>query len=350
VKVRRARDLGYTAGHMPPPDERAAERRLLKLAGWFLAHGPATTEEVYAEFRAWYRGTPLAKEKLWTRDKRDLRRLGVPLRYAEDEGGTYALEPGCFYLPRITFLPAEAAVLTTAARAALGDADHPLRDDLEAALRKLLVGEAGLPPRAASLDLEPEPAAPAEVRRWLRVIADAVEERKLLHLRYWVPARDELTERDLEPYGYAWRRGEWLLVGKDHLRDAVRVFYLRRVRALALAKTKKKAPHFEVPEGFDVRDWSRQEPWEYFAHPPREATVRFTGSLAKIAPRLLPRARLATAPDNARLARVVVRNLDGLVRQCLAWGPEAAVVDPPEARERARTMLAAIAAPGEGAP
>jgi hypothetical protein len=78
--------------------------------------------------------------------------------------------------------------------------------------------------------------------------------------------------------------------------------------------------------------------------------VRFTGSLAKIAPRLLPRARLATAPDNARLARVVVRNLDGLVRQCLAWGPEAAVVDPPEARERARALLAAIAAPGEGAP
>src|SRR5690242_4342481 len=152
---------------MPKPDERAAERRLVKLAGWFLAHGPATTEEVYAEFGAWYQGTAQAKEKMWTRDKRDLQRLGIPLRYAEDEGGTYALEPGSFYLPPLAFAPAEAAVLTTAARAALADADHPLRDDLEAALRKLLVGAAGLPPRAASLDLEPEPAAPAELRRWL---------------------------------------------------------------------------------------------------------------------------------------------------------------------------------------
>ena len=45
---------------------------------------------------------------------------------------------------------------------------------------------------------------------------------------------------------------------------------------------------------------------------PREATVRFTGSLAKIAPRLVPGAKLATAPDNSRVARLVVRNLDGL--------------------------------------
>jgi predicted DNA-binding transcriptional regulator YafY len=164
-----------------------------------------------------------------------------------------------------------------------------------------------------------------------------------------VPARDELTERDVAPYGYAWRRGEWLLVGHDHLRDALRVFYLRRVRALRLAPTKKKPPHYEVPESFDVRDWSRQEPWDYLAHPPCEATVRFTGSLAKIAPKLLPRARLATAPDDARLARLVVQNLDGLVRQCLAWGPEAELVSPADARERARAMLAAIAAPTGGA-
>ena len=34
-----------------------------------------------------------------------------------------------------------------------------------------------------------------------------------------------------------------------------------------------------------------------------------------------------------------MRNLDGLVRQVLAWGEGAELVSPPEARARARAML-----------
>jgi proteasome accessory factor B len=329
--------------------EDAAERRLLKLAGWFLAHGPATRDEVFDAFPRAYGGTPEGREKMWTRDKKDLQRLGVPLRYSEDEGGTYHLEPNSFYLPRLSFTAAEAAVVSMAAQAALRDSDHPLRDDVAAALRKLAVGGAPLPPRAAVLESNGEPAVPAQVRKWLATIADAVEERKLLHLSYWVPARDEVTERDLSPYGYAWRRGEWILVGRCHLRNAVRVFYLRRIRALKLAR-KARTPQFDVPEGFDIQDWSRQEPWDFFAHPPREAAVRFTGSLAKIAPKLVPRAKLERAADGARLARLVVRDVEGLVRQCLAWGSEAELLQPPDARERVREILSTLSAGAGGTP
>lgn len=336
---------------MPQLDKRSAERRLLKLAAWFLAHGPATRAEVYAEFSNDYTGDAQTKEKKWTRDKRDLARLGVPLRFADDEGGKYRIEPGSFYLPRLSFTPAEAAVLSTAARAALADREHPLHEDLEGALRKLIVGAAGLPPRAADVERSREPVTPANRRRWLEAVANAIEDEKVLHISYWVPARDEVTERDLSPYGYACRRGEWLLVGYCHTRKAVRVFYLGRVRSLKLApKPKKGAEKLEYvkrPAGFDVHRWSRQEPWEYFGHEPVEALVRFRGSLAKIAPKLVPEAKLSTAPDNARIARFVVRNVYGLVRQCLAWGPEAEIVAPAEARERANEMLAAIAA-GEG--
>ena len=48
-------------------------------------------------------------------------------------------------------------------------------------------------------------------------------------------------------------------------------------------------------------------------------------------------------PDNARVARLVVRNLRGLVRQALAWGPEAEILDPLEARKMARDMLTELA-------
>jgi len=54
--------------------------------------------------------------------------------------------------------------------------------------------------------------------------------------------------------------------------------------------------------------------------------------------------QLTREPDNARVARLVVRNLDGLVRHALAWGPEAEVLEPPEARRTARDMLGGLAA------
>jgi predicted DNA-binding transcriptional regulator YafY len=344
---------------MAKPDSRTAERRLLKLAAWFLAHGPATRAQVYVEFSKDYTGDAQAREKKWTRDKRDLERLGVPLRYTDDEGGKYRLEPGSFYLPQLSFAPAEAAVLSTAARAALRDGDHPLHDDLEAALRKLVVGTSGLPPRAADVERVREGATPPAVRRWLEKIEDALEpeddvEKKVLRISYWVPSRDEVTERDVSPYGYAWRRGEWLLVGHCHVRKAIRVFYVRRIRSLKLAPKGKKdradqVSYVKPPADFDIRRWSRQEPWDYLAHDPLEAVVRFRGSLAKIAPKLVPGAKLSTAPENARIARLVVRDLNGLVRQCLAWGPEAEIVAPEAARERARTMLQAIGVVGGAA-
>jgi proteasome accessory factor B len=42
------------------------------------------------------------------------------------------------------------------------------------------------------------------------------------------------------------------------------------------------------------------------------------------------------------VALLAVRNLRGLVRQALAWGPDAEVIEPPEARAMAREILASV--------
>ena len=101
-------------------------------------------------------------------------------------------------------------------------------------------------------------------------------------------------------------------------------------------------PDYRIPDDFDVRRWSRQQVWEYLVHPPVAATIRFHGSLAPIARQLLPGARVATDADGARVARLEARNLRGLVRQVLAFGPEAELVEPAEGRALAREMLAAV--------
>ncbi|HZY03353.1 MAG TPA: WYL domain-containing protein [Anaeromyxobacteraceae bacterium] len=323
----------------------AAEARLMRLAAWLSARRePATREEIYQAFPEDYAGKAAAREKKWNRDKRDLNRLGIPVVFLEEAGeaGAYLVEPTACTLPRLEFPPAEAAVLWTAGWAAMRAGDHPLRDDLEAALRKLAVGAGGLPPRAAALEADALALERARAREWVTALAEAVERRRRLRLVYQKPG-GPVTTREVDVYGYAWRRGSWIFVGWCHLREAMRLFLLERVRSLRPAPA-GKGPDYRIPADFDIRAWSRQEPWEYLVHEPREAAIRFRGSLARIASQLLPAARFQAEPGGGRQARLTVRNLRGLVRQALAWGPEAELLEPAEGRAMAREILDGLAA------
>jgi proteasome accessory factor B len=334
------------------PSRSSAEARLLKLAAWFADQGrPVTREDVYQAFPDDYCGSAAAREKKFTRDKAHLEAIGVPVRHVVElgEAGAYVVDTGSAFLPKLALAPQEAAALWLGGQAALRNHDHPLREDLEMALRKLAVGAGGLPPRAATLEVDAAAPEPASVRRWLDVLAGALERRHTLLLRYRRPGGQE-SERRVDVHGYAWRRGEWLFAGHCHLRGAPRVFFLRRVQSMRPVPVDPRKPDYQLPAGFDIRAWSRQEPWDYLVHEPREAAIRFRGSLAKVAPRLLPDARLVTEADNARTARLTVRNLAGLVRQALAWGPEAELLEPADGRALARALLAGLRARLEAAP
>jgi len=333
---------------MPParPPRRSAETRLLKLAAWLHARRePVTREEIYAAFPDDYVGKADACEKKWTRDKQDLRRLGIPVGFLEEEGesGAYLLDPSACAMPRLEFSPEEAAVLWTAGQAALRTQDHPLHDDLEVALRKLLVSAKGLPPRAATLEAEATELAREKVRAWLETLTDAVERRKRVRIVYR-RMDGSVSTRHVNVFGYAWRRGQWIFVGHCHLRNAVRLFLLDRVQDLALDPADRKRPDYAIPASFDIHAWSRQESWDYLVHEPREAAVRFRGSLARIASQILPSAKVSSEPGGSRVARLPVRNLRGLVRQVLAWGPEAELLEPADGRAMAREMLATLQA------
>jgi len=66
-----------------------------------------------------------------------------------------------------------------------------------------------------------------------------------VHLRYRSRG-DRETERDLDPYGLAFRQGCWYVVGFCGLRRDLRSFRLYRVVQVALSDTS-----FERPAGFD---------------------------------------------------------------------------------------------------
>jgi len=235
---------------------------------------------------------------------------------------------------RLDLAPEESAVIWLAGRAALRTAPAP--DQLEVALRKLLApGDA--PPRAFQPELETADGS-AGHRALLRLVAGACARSKRIWMRYASTYRGH-TERHVDPWGYGYRRGEWMFVGWCHDRRSPRIFYLRRVLELRLDPREARGPDFRVPARFDFRAWSRQEPWEWRFREPTRAVVRFRGALAPSAGRLLRGAEVTAERDGARRATLSVRNLEGLVRQVLAWGPEAEIVEPDEGRVIAREML-----------
>lgn len=342
---------------MPTPTKQpaTAETRLLKLAAWLLSQDePVTRSQIVEAFCDEYRGKPDAVERKFTRDKDALRRLGYAIEPVElgsrEEAVGYVIDARSCSLPRIDFTADEAALVWTAGVGALRFSTHPLGDELESALRKLVVGAKGLPPRAAAPEELRGERASAVEQKTLSKLVDAWERRKRVTICYWRVATNDLVERQLDVYGWASRRGEWILVGHDHLRNAVRLFYLARVRTLKVNTVRPQDPDYVVPDDFDIRRWSRQQIWDYDLHPPQPAVVRFRGSLARIAKQLLPAASVTTDAAGFRVARLEVRNLRGFVRQALAWGPEAELVEPAAGRTMAREILAALGGRQERTP
>lgn len=338
-------------------DVASPEARILKLVSYILAQPAAVTaEQIYERFAGDYgdgktQKARQAREKKFSRDKAAIKRLGFVLL---KEGETYLIDPRSSALPKVELDAEEALAVWTAALAALRHSDHPLREDLESALRKMMSGWKGLPPRAAEASALGGDGAEPSGAEHLDDLVDAWLRRKRITIEYWHPGRDETETRQVDVYGFARRRGEWIFVGHCHKRDAVRVFYLSRVRKLTTPQAKAAAAkgtgagrrgrgddraEYVVPEDFDIRRWSRQQPWDYVVHEPKPAAVRFSGSLAKISHQLLPGLRAAVDDQGRRTYRLEVRNLRGLVRQALAWGPEAELLEPPEGRALALEIL-----------
>lgn len=117
---------------------------------------------------------------------------------------------------------------------------------LRSALAKLeqAAGEAAEASARVVVDVDTESAV-------LEQVQDAVKRRRRLHLRYYVPARDETTERDVDPMRVLLVEGRAYLEGWCRLVGDVRLFRLDRVEHLEVLDASA-----ELPEQARPRDLS----------------------------------------------------------------------------------------------
>ncbi len=142
--------------------------------------------------------------------------------------------------------PDEALALLVAARSLAAVPGLAERDSLDRALVKLAAasGAGAAAAKSVAVEVEPEGEALETVRRALR-------DRKRLHLTYHSAARDELTERDVDPMRVAMVDGWWYVEGWCHRVDGVRLFRLDRVVSADVLDVDA-----EIPEQAETRDLS----------------------------------------------------------------------------------------------
>lgn len=274
-----------------------------------------------------------AFEKMFERDKEELRALGVPIETGgfdplfEDEAG-YRIVRSVFELPEISLEADEAAVVGLAARvwqqAGLASATSD-------ALLKLRA--AGVDVDRGALDVaqpRPTPDEPSFEAFW-----QAVSERRPVRFCYRSGTAHAPASRRLQPWGIVSYRTRWYVVGHDLDRDEQRMFRLSRVTGPV--ELTGPLGSFTVPEGTNVRELaSRLAP----ESPERTAVIRVRPDRALA----LRRRAAEVQTDPAGWDRVELRfgRVDALADEVAGYGPDVVVESPEELRTAVLARLRAV--------
>jgi proteasome accessory factor B len=284
-----------------------------------------------------------AFERMFERDKEELRSLGVPIETGtydpvfEDEPG-YRVSPDRFGLPPIELTADEAAVVGLATKVW----EHArLAEATTEAVRKLAA--AGAEVDIAALDLV-EPRLAAEEPSF-DVFLEAVQERTPVTFDYRTSGGPEVTTRHVQPWGVVRFSGRWYVVGFDVDKHDQRVFRLSRVVGQA---RKTGAPgSYQVPEGTDVRALARATLRPDRPQEPAVLLVRRGAGhiLRRRAERIEPLGPDEAGPDDGPWERLHLLSPPAdLADEVLAHGTDAYVEEPAALRrtviERLQGLLA----------
>jgi proteasome accessory factor B len=180
-----------------------------------------------------YEGAPEAMERMFERDKDDLRSLGIEIELGtfdplfEDEAG-YRITPSSYQLDFGDLDGTDLALLSLAASAWSGAA---LEKESTSALVKL-----------ASIGVESD----SEALSLLTPLASGTNE---IDFEY-VSADLSIKVRRVAPYSLRGQSGSWYLVGRDLDKDSLRTFRLDRI--VTEIKVSKKSQAFEIPDRLPV--------------------------------------------------------------------------------------------------
>jgi proteasome accessory factor B len=264
-----------------------------------------------------------AFDRMFERDKDELRELGIPLVTADiggafdDELG-YRIDQRDYALPDLEFEPDELAVLGLASRTW---AQASLAGPAAQALRKL---------KAAGIERDGDSLVGIEPRLGTRepafdAVKNAVVSQQTITFGYRKSGEGEPTPRTVQPWGLASWHGRWYLTGFDLGRDAPRVFRLSRIEG-EVQPVRKAAP-YAVPADHRAQEMIRSQVGDA---PVQTASVRVRDGRGQS---LRRRATGQSGDGGWSLLEVPFTDADAFADEVTGYGPDVVVLGPVEVRD-----------------
>lgn len=271
-----------------------------------------------------------ALEKMFERDKDELRTLGVPVETLGDQSDPNDLREARYRIPQaeydlpgdIEFTPAELAVLRLAgsvwsAESASGDA--------QAGVRKI---------RALGIDGD-EPIIGFAPRITARdeafpVLQEAIEKSRVVVFEYLKPGEDAPRRRSIRPLALVDYEARWHVFGIDVAIEEDRMFLLSRI----VGKVKMTANSFDP----SLRDGAGER-----ALSGLEAVAAQNSALLEVTPGTEASLRLGRRATPATQGiRVPFVDMHILADELASYGPEVRVVEPAPLRDAVISRLTAV--------
>ena len=282
--------------------------------------------------RSRLRGSDLAQQfgiskRTVYRDISALMEMGVPIISLPGEG--YELEKG-YFLPPLLFTPDEAQAVFLGTQMLREQAKGHLVDAAEQALIK--VSQVLPPPTKHQVEqltavvkfYVQNRQFDLDDRRVLEILT-AVQEQRVLWMRYFSYNRERWSEREIEPHNLMYSDGSWYVDGYCRLRDAHRSFRVQRISDLRL-----------LSETFDPRVVTNNE------REIIEVEIRFTeGSIRWVRERQHYGfvKETAVSQTDEIICTYAIHDLREIIPWLLSWGEDAEVLKPDELRQQLATKV-----------
>jgi predicted DNA-binding transcriptional regulator YafY len=178
------------------------------------------------------------------------------------------------------------------------------------------------------------------LRDTIRILNDAVLERRTVAMRYRTGRTGQERARDLDPYRVWYRGGALYVVGHDHHSDEVRTFAVGRIRTIRATDRS-----FQVPKSFDF-DAYVGSAFNVIHEPPVRVRIRFDKRWAHwVAERTWHATQtLERAPGGALELTMDVGGAADVRTWVLSFGAGAEVLEPASLRDDVARELAKAAA------
>ena len=207
-----------------------------------------TKNEIFRNIEG-YEGSAEAKERMFERDKDDLRKLGIQIEVGgldplfDDEAG-YRIRPESYALSLRDLTPTQVTLLSLAAQAWQ---DLAFTDLSQQALRKLT--SIGLDTDSSQLPIMAPKLIGADEN--LRSALDALTSLTTIEFDYY-KIQGNAQRRQLQVYGVQARKSHWYLIGLDTEKSAIRNFRVDRIQGVVTSTGKVQSyvipPNFEITE------------------------------------------------------------------------------------------------------